>query len=44
MRVLRRGSRFELDSSPRFIDMPSMPDTSNYAAPIADIGAYERRD
>jgi hypothetical protein len=43
MRVLWRGLRFALDLSPRFIDIPSVPDTGNGTAPIVDMGAYERQ-
>jgi len=32
---------FDLDSNPRFVDDPGMPDSGNGAPPIVDMGAYE---
>ncbi len=31
----------DLDGNPRFVDIPSVPDTGNGAPPIVDMGAYE---
>lgn len=30
------------DGTPRFVDVPTVPDTGNGSAPIVDMGAYER--
>ncbi len=32
---------FDLGGNPRFIDIPSMPDTGNGTPPIVDMGAFE---
>lgn len=34
----------DLDGNPRFVDIPSIPDTGNGTPPIVDIGAYEVQD
>jgi hypothetical protein len=34
---------FDLDLSPRFVDVPGVPDTGAGTAPIVDMGAYERQ-
>jgi len=31
----------DLDGNPRYVDIPTVPDTGNGAAPIVDMGAYE---
>ena len=31
----------DLDGNPRFVDIPTVPDTGNGAPPIVDMGAYE---
>lgn len=31
----------DLDGNPRFVDIPTIPDTGNGAPPIVDMGAYE---
>jgi uncharacterized repeat protein (TIGR01451 family) len=35
------GVATDLDGNPRFVDIPSVPDTGNGAPPIVDMGAYE---
>jgi hypothetical protein len=35
------GVTTDLDGAPRFVDVPSVPDTGNGTAPIVDMGAYE---
>ncbi|MFO0826594.1 MAG: right-handed parallel beta-helix repeat-containing protein [Phycisphaerales bacterium] len=35
------GTITDLDSLPRFVDQPSVPDTGAGVAPIVDMGAYE---
>jgi len=34
----------DLDDNPRFVDIPTMPDSGNGAPPIVDMGAYEVQD
>jgi len=35
------GITADLDGRPRFVDVPSVPDTGNGSPPIVDMGAYE---
>jgi len=35
------GITTDLDGNPRFVDIPTAPDTGNGAPPIVDMGAYE---
>jgi predicted outer membrane repeat protein len=35
------GVATDLNGGPRFVDVPSVPDTGNGTAPIVDMGAYE---
>jgi hypothetical protein len=35
------GVTTDLDNNPRFVNIPTVPDTGNGAPPIVDIGAYE---
>lgn len=35
------GVDVDLDGLPRFVDVPSMPDTGEGVAPIADMGCFE---
>ncbi|MBE0686869.1 MAG: DUF11 domain-containing protein, partial [Anaerolineaceae bacterium] len=39
--ALPPGILTDLDSSPRFVDIPTVPDTGSGAPPIVDMGAYE---
>jgi hypothetical protein len=38
------GITTDLDDNPRFVDLPSVPDTGNGTPPIVDMGAYEAYD
>jgi hypothetical protein len=35
------GVTTDLDGNPRFVDIPTVPDTGNGTPPIVDMGAYE---
>jgi len=37
------GVTTDLDGNPRFVDIPSVPDTGSGTPPIVDMGAYEAR-